>query len=118
MSLQIKRAYEPVAASDGERILVDRLWPRGLSKKAAAIDHWAREVAPSTALRRWFAHDPAKWREFQRRYAAELRAVGPAVQALAARARRDRVTLVYGAKDEEHNDAVALRDYLRRRYRV
>ena len=118
MRLQIKRAYEPVTASDGERILVDRLWPRGLSKKAAAIDHWAREVAPSTALRRWFAHDPAKWREFKRRYAAELRAVGPAVQELAASARRHRVTLVYGAKDEQHNDAVALRDYLRRRYRV
>lgn len=118
MSLQIKRAYEPVAASDGERILVDRLWPRGLSKKAAAIDRWVREVAPSTALRRWFAHDPAKWPEFKRRYFVELRAAGPAVRELAARARRHRVTLVYGARDEQHNDAVALREYLRRRYRA
>jgi len=118
MSLQIKRAYDPVAARDGERILVDRLWPRGLSKKAAAIDHWMRDVAPSTALRRWFAHDPAKWSEFKRRYFAELRAAGQPVQELAARARRHRITLVYGAKDEWHNDAVALREYLRRRYRV
>ena len=118
MSVHVKRAYEPVAASDGERILVDRLWPRGLSKQAAAIDHWARDIAPSTALRRWFGHDPARWAEFKRRYAAELRAAGPAVLALAARARRRRVTLVYAAKDELHNDAVVLRSYLRRRYRV
>lgn len=118
MSLQIKRAYEPVLTSDGERILVDRLWPRGLSKEAAAIDHWVRDVAPSTALRRWFAHDPAKWSEFKRRYFDELRGAGEAVRDLAGRAKRHRVTLVYGAKDEQHNDAVALRAYLRRRYRV
>jgi len=118
MSVQIKRAYEPAAASDGERILVDRLWPRGLSKRAAAIDHWLREVAPSTALRRWFAHDPAKWSEFKRRYFAELRTGGDAVQDIAKRARQHRVTLVHGARDEQHNDAVALREYLRRRYRV
>lgn len=118
MSLAIKRAYEPAAASDGERILVDRLWPRGLSKEAAAIDQWVRDVAPSTALRRWFAHDPAKWSEFKRRYFAELRAADAAVRDLAGRAQRHRVTLVYGAKDELHNDAVALREYLRQRYRV
>ena len=118
MSLSLKRAYEPAVASDGERILVDRLWPRGLSKQAAAIDHWARDLAPSTALRKWFAHDPAKWPEFKRRYFAELRTVGDALDQLAARAKRRRVTLVYGARDEQHNDAVALREYLRRRYRV
>jgi uncharacterized protein YeaO (DUF488 family) len=100
MSLQIKRAYESVAARDGERILVDRLWPRGLSKQAAAIDLWARDLAPSTALRRWFAHDPAKWPEFKRRYFAELRATPDAMGELAARARRRRITLVYGARDE------------------
>ena len=113
MTVQIKRAYEPVAASDGERILVDRLWPRGLSKEAAAIDHWARDLAPSTALRRWFAHEPEKWVEFKRRYFAELSAASKAVRELAARAKRRRVTLVYAARDEQHNDAVALREYLR-----
>ena len=118
MSLRIKRAYQPAAVSDGERILVDRLWPRGLSKKAAAIDQWLRDIAPSTALRQWFAHDPVKWPAFKRRYFAELRTADDAVRALAVRARRHRVTLVYGAKDERHNDAVALREYLRRRYRV
>jgi uncharacterized protein YeaO (DUF488 family) len=118
MSLSLKRAYEPAVASDGERILVDRLWPRGLSKQAAAIDHWARDLAPSTALRKWFAHDPAKWSEFKRRYFAELRTAGDALEQLAARAKRRRVTLVYGARDEQHNDAVALREYLRLRYRV
>ncbi len=118
MSLSLKRAYEPAVASDGERILVDRLWPRGLSKQAAAIDHWARDLAPSTALRKWFAHDPAKWPEFKRRYFAELRTAGDALDQLAARAKRRRVTLVYGARDEQHNDAVALREYLRLRYRL
>jgi uncharacterized protein YeaO (DUF488 family) len=118
MSLEIKRAYEPPAATDGERILVDRLWPRGLSRKAAAIDHWARDLAPSTALRQWFAHDPARWPEFKRRYFAELRAAGPAVRELLARVRHHTVTLVYGARDERHNDAVALREYLRRRLRA
>jgi len=118
MSIRIKRAYEPAAVGDGERILVDRLWPRGLSKRAAAIDQWLREVAPSTALRRWFAHDPARWREFKRRYFAELDAVRDTVHDLALRARSRRITFVYGARDEQHNDAVALREYLRRRYRV
>ena len=113
MAIQTKRAYEPPAASDGERILVDRLWPRGLSKKAAAIDLWVREVAPSAALRRWFAHDPAKWAEFKRRYFAELRDAGQPLEKLAVRARRRRITLVYGARDEQHNNAVALREYLK-----
>ncbi len=118
MSIEIKRAYEPPSARDGERILVDRLWPRGLSRKAAAIDHWARDLAPSTALRQWSAHDPAKWLEFKRRYFAELRTAGPAVRELVARARHHTVTLVYAARDERHNNAVALREHLRRRLRA
>lgn len=118
MSIEVKRAYEPPSAGDGERILVDRLWPRGLSRKAAAIDHWARDIAPSSALRQWFAHDPAKWPEFKRRYFAELRAAAPAVRELLARARHHTVTLVYAARDERHNDAVALREHLRRRLRA
>ena len=118
MSIEVKRAYEPPSSGDGERILVDRLWPRGLSRKAAAIDHWARDIAPSSALRQWFAHDPAKWPEFKRRYFAELRAAAPAVRELLARARHHTVTLVYAARDERHNDAVALREHLRRRLRA
>jgi uncharacterized protein YeaO (DUF488 family) len=118
MSLRIKRAYEPVTAADGERILVDRLWPRGLSKKTAAIDSWARDVAPSTTLRRWFGHEPARWTAFKGRYFKELRVADEAVHRIAVRARRHRVTLVYGARDERHNNAVALREYLRRHYRV
>jgi uncharacterized protein YeaO (DUF488 family) len=94
------------------RILVDRLWPRGLGKAAAAIDLWIKEVAPSTALRQWFAHDPARWPEFRRRYAAELRGHRGALAALRALARKKTVTLVFAARDEEHNDAVVLRDIL------
>ena len=118
MTIRIKRAYEPPAPSDGERILIDRLWPRGLSRRAAAIDQWMRDLAPSTELRRWFAHDPARWREFKRRYFHELRTVEEQVRVLVSRARRRRVTLVYAARDEAHSNAVALREYLRRRFRV
>ncbi|MDF3074799.1 MAG: hypothetical protein K0S54_2466 [Alphaproteobacteria bacterium] len=110
--IRVKRAYERRTAADGTRILVDRLWPRGLSRKAAAIDRWAKEIAPSTALRKWFAHDPARWREFQRRYAAELRRHSDALRMLRAQARRGPVTLVYSARDEVHNDAVVLRNVL------
>jgi uncharacterized protein YeaO (DUF488 family) len=108
----LKRAYEPQAASDGTRILIDRLWPRGVSKAAAAIDLWIKEIAPSTELRKWFGHDPARWQEFRRRYAAELRAHGEQLRDLRDRARRGPVTLVYSAHDEAHNDAVVLRDIL------
>jgi uncharacterized protein YeaO (DUF488 family) len=118
MTIRIKRAYDPPAPSDGERILIDRLWPRGVSRRTARIDQWMRDLAPSTELRRWFAHDPAKWPEFKRRYFAELRAVEEQVRGLATRARRRRVTLVYAARDEAHSNAAALREYLRRRYRV
>jgi len=106
--LQLKRAYEPASSSDGKRILVDRLWPRGLSRKKAAIDEWLKDVAPSAALRRWFGHDPAKWAEFRRRYRHELTANRDIVCAIARLASRRRVTLVFSARDELHNDAVVL----------
>ena len=110
--VQIKRAYEPPAPEDGMRILIDRLWPRGVSKEALALDHWNKELAPSTELRQWFGHDPALWTEFQRRYAAELQPQAEQMDALRALARKGRLTLVYGAHDEEHNNAVALRERL------
>lgn len=106
--LRVKRVYEPAVRSDGYRILVDRLWPRGLSKERAAIDEWMKDVAPSAQLRRWFGHDPEKWAEFQRRYRRELRARVDLVRDIAERASRGTVTLVYGARDEAHNDAVVL----------
>jgi len=106
--LRLKRAYEPSSPTDGKRILVDRLWPRGLSRKKAAIDEWVKDVAPSTTLRQWFSHDPAKWPEFQRRYRYELRAHADIVRRIASLARRRRVTLVFSARDELHNDAVVL----------
>ncbi|HJQ53982.1 MAG TPA: DUF488 family protein [Gemmatimonadaceae bacterium] len=111
----LKRVYEPTAASDGRRILVDRLWPRGLTRRAADVDEWLKDVAPSTELRKWFGHDPARWPEFKRRYRRELRAHREAVDRIARLAARRRVTLVYGAKDDAHNDAVVLADVLRRK---
>ncbi|MEG0818851.1 MAG: DUF488 domain-containing protein [Brevundimonas sp.] len=108
----LKRAYEPAAPEDGQRVLVDRLWPRGVSKEKAAIDLWLKEIAPSTALRQWFNHDPALWEEFQRRYRAELDTNGEVVGQLRDVIRKGRTTLVYGAKDEAHNDAVVLADYM------
>jgi uncharacterized protein YeaO (DUF488 family) len=113
--LRLKRVYESASATDGKRILVDRLWPRGLSKKKAAIDEWLKEIAPSPELRRWFGHDPDKWPEFQRRYRQELRNHAALIRDLAARAARHRVTLVYAARDEEHNDAVVLAAIVRAR---
>ena len=112
MSLAIKRVYEPVAPKDGYRILVDRLWPRGLSKERAAVDLWLKTIAPSTELRQWFGHEPAKWPGFRRKYFAELATHADEVAQIRALARRRRVTLVYGARDTDNNDAVALLDYL------
>lgn len=112
MSIQLKRAYEPAARGDGTRVLVDRLWPRGLSKDRARIDHWLKEIAPSTALRKWFNHDLERWEKFRERYFRELDRNTDAVQELQGLARGKTVTLVYSAKDEDHNQAVALRDYL------
>ena len=112
IELRLKRAYDEPDKADGQRILVDRLWPRGLSKEKAHIDHWEKEIAPSDELRRWFGHDPEKWSEFQRRYREELRANGEAVTALRGRIGGKAATLVYAAHDAEHNNAVALRDFL------
>lgn len=115
MKLWVKRVYDPPAKSDGLRILVDRLWPRGLSKQSAKIDHWLRDVAPSGRLRKWFAHDPAKWKEFQKRYTKELDGSPEAVAELRKLLSKRRATLLFAAKDAEHNNAVVLRDYLVRR---
>lgn len=115
--LKLKRAYEPPERGDGTRILVDRLWPRGVSKESAAIDLWLKEIAPSTKLRKWFGHDPDKWPRFRERYIAELDANREAVDTLRKEMRRGPVTLVYGAKDREHNDAVVLEEYLKTRSR-
>jgi uncharacterized protein YeaO (DUF488 family) len=111
-ALRVKRAYDPPEPGDGTRILVDRLWPRGLAKADAAIDHWLKEVAPSNELRRWFGHDPARWDEFRRRYRAELAARPEALQELRRLAREGPVTLLFAARDEAHNDAVALAELI------
>ena len=112
LDIQLKRAYEPPAAADGLRILVDRLWPRGLTEAEAAVDRWMRDLAPSTELRRWFGHDPSRWDEFRQEYARELSARGDLLEEVRSLARRGRVTLLFGARDETHNDAVALREVL------
>jgi uncharacterized protein YeaO (DUF488 family) len=110
--VRIKRIYAPVAEGDGYRILVDRLWPRGVSKAAACIDLWMRDIAPSTVLRRWFNHDPAKWKEFRLRYHAELKEKTALLATIKEQAKSCPVTLVYSAKDEQRNQAVALQDLL------
>lgn len=112
MTILLKRAYEPPEPSDGFRILVDRLWPRGVSKSSAHIDLWLKDIAPSTSLRKWFDHDPLKWIEFRDRYFLELSRNPEAVEQLTEQLHRGVVTLVYGAKDKEHNQAVALKAYL------
>jgi uncharacterized protein YeaO (DUF488 family) len=114
MDVRIKRAYEPADADDGYRVLIDRLWPRGVTKAEAGIGEWCRDLAPSAELRRWFGHDPTRFAEFRTRYVDELRHRRPALGALRRRARGGTLTLVYGARDEEHNDAVVLRGVLTR----
>ena len=111
--VKLKRAYESLAADDGKRVLVDRLWPRGVKKSEAAIDHWMKELAPSTELRKWFGHDSARWEEFRRRYAAELQEHRDELDRLRD-LREGAVTLVYSAHDEAHNDAGVLREILLR----
>ncbi len=111
MDIKIKRAYEPPEKADGARILVDRLWPRGLSKEKARIDLWLKDIAPSTELRKWFGHDPEKWAEFQKRYRAELRRNEEPLARLTQELQKGTVTLVYSAKDEDHNDAVVLKSH-------
>ena len=113
--LYVKRIYEAPKAKDGTRYLVDRLWPWGMKKEKLIMDAWLKEVAPSTELRRWFGHDPAKWKEFQQRYRAELQANPAAWKQLLEAARQGNVTLLYSARDTEHNNAVVLKDYLEER---
>lgn len=113
--IKIKRAYEEAAPEDGRRFLVDRLWPRGVKKEALPLDGWLKEVAPSDELRHWFGHEPERWAEFQQRYTAELDAQPESWQPLLEAARQGDVTLLYAARDEVHNNAVALRSYLEKR---
>ena len=111
--VRLKRAYDPAEPGDGYRVLVDRLWPRGVSKERARLDEWARELAPSAELRTWFGHDPERFAEFERRYRAELAAHGEKLDELRRLARKGTLTLVYPARDEKHNDAVVLAELLR-----
>jgi uncharacterized protein YeaO (DUF488 family) len=117
VSIWVRRAYEAPTRNDGVRVLVDRVWPRGVSREELEIDDWIRDLAPSTRLRQWFDHDPARWEEFQRRYFQELRGKEGPLRGLLERIQRGRVTLVYGARDPDHNNAVALRAFLERRIR-
>ena len=112
MPVRVKRVYDPAVAADGVRVLIDRLWPRGLSKEAARVDLWLKEVAPSHELRRWFDHECGKWDEFQRRYRVELQRVPDAVAALTALVRRKRVTLVFASQERTYNNATALAAFL------
>ena len=114
MSIALKRAYEAPSRSDGCRILVERLWPRGVSKTDARIDLWAKDAAPSTELRRWFAHDPDKWKEFKRRYRAELRAHKAALEPIREQIAQGPVTFVFSSRELDFNNAVALKEYLER----
>jgi uncharacterized protein YeaO (DUF488 family) len=110
--VKIKRIYDPPSEDDGVRILVDRLWPRGISKEAAAIDEWERDIAPSDELRKWFSHDPAKWQEFRKRYVGELRKNPEVVSKLRTLAKKGPLTLLFAAKDVAHNNAVVLRELI------
>jgi uncharacterized protein YeaO (DUF488 family) len=112
VAIRLKRVYDKPATADGRRLLVDRVWPRGLTKEEGQIDGWLKEVAPSTRLRKWFAHDPARWPEFKRRYTKELREQRERVKQLAQEARKRKVTLLFAAKDIEHNNAVALKEHI------
>ena len=111
-NVNLKRAYEPAAARDGTRILIDRLWPRGVSKSRIALDQWIKDIAPSSKLRKWFGHDPARWPEFRSRYVMELRANAELVKQLRTLALERPITLVYSAHDEMHNHAIVLRDLI------
>jgi uncharacterized protein YeaO (DUF488 family) len=114
MNIKIKRAYEQPDKKDGVRILVDRLWPRGLTKEKASLDLWLKEIAPSTELRKWFDHDPAKWKSFRARYETEIRHKDNLIKVLKDKAREGTVTLIYGARDEKHNEALVLKRFLER----
>jgi uncharacterized protein YeaO (DUF488 family) len=112
MGVKVKRVYDEPAKSDGHRVLVDRIWPRGLKKSEARIDEWLREIAPSTGLRKWFKHDPDKWEQFKKKYYAELEEHREEVEKLARESRKRSVTLLFGAKDSAHNNALALKEYV------
>jgi uncharacterized protein YeaO (DUF488 family) len=112
--IKLKRAYEKPAKDDGERILVERLWPRGLTKAKAKIDLWLKEIAPSAELRKWFGHDPDKWIEFHRRYLKELKQSPDLIKLLKRKAKEGTITLIYAARDEAHNSALALRQFLQK----
>ena len=114
MNIKIKRAYEQPADVDGSRILVDRLWPRGLTKEKARIDLWLKEIAPSTELRKWFGHEAEKWERFKGRYETELRHNMPLVDELAKKANEGPITFIYAARDEKHNEALVLKEFLER----
>jgi uncharacterized protein YeaO (DUF488 family) len=115
--ISLKRVYEPASPDDGVRILVERLWPRGIKKDALRLDTWLKDVAPSDGLRRWFGHEPKKWDSFRDRYFGELDANPEGWESIAKAARRGRVTLIYSSRDTEHNNAVALKDYLQDKIR-
>lgn len=112
MKTKIKRVYEKPAKEDGFRILADRLWPRGLTKEKASVDLWLKEIAPSTELRKWFGHDPEKWNDFKKKYVAELKKNKEPVSILKEKIKAGTVTILYGAKDQEHNEALVILDYL------
>ena len=114
MNINIKRVYEQPDKKDGERILVDRLWPRGLTKEKAGVDLWLKQIAPSTELRKWFGHDPERWSSFCRRYETEIKHNDDLIKLLRQKATKGTVTLVYGARDEKHNEALVLKQFLER----
>ena len=116
MKILVRRVYEPPADADGQRVLVDRLWPRGLNRERARIDLWARDIAPSAELRRWYGHDPARWDEFRRRYEAELLARPSVLEDFIAHLDPDTVTLLYGSREARFNNAHALAGFLERRF--
>ena len=113
--IRLKRAYEPATKADGRRVLVERLWPRGVPKARLRLDEWAKDVAPSPALRQWFGHDPAKWKQFEQRYWKELQQRKEAVALLRQKAKTNTVTLIYAAKDERHNGALVLKEFIEHR---
>jgi uncharacterized protein YeaO (DUF488 family) len=112
--LKTKRIYDPPSADDGTRVLVDRLWPRGITKDKAAINEWMKEIAPSDELRKWFGHDPDKWQEFRRRYKNELRTKTELIQKLKSESKRGTVTLLFSSKEQEHNNVAVLKEVLDR----
>ena len=114
MDIEIKRVYEPASKDDGYRVLVDRLWPRGMKKEEAKFDLWLREVAPSNSLRKWYGHDPERWEEFKKRYARELEDKKELVEQIESKAKDERVTLLFSSKEEHNNNAQALKEYIER----